>query len=63
MDVLENGPTSLKKAIKHWNTLLTSLFDHLYEKTKFKKLNNRRRLGCGCMGFVYVGSWLSNNLQ
>jgi hypothetical protein len=29
MDVLENGPTSLKKAIKHWNILLTSLFDHL----------------------------------
>ncbi len=38
MDVLENGPTSLKRAIKHWNILLTSLSNHLYEKTRSRKL-------------------------
>jgi hypothetical protein len=32
MDIFENGTTSLKKAIKHWNILFTSLSDHLYEK-------------------------------
>jgi hypothetical protein len=38
LDALENGTTSLKKVIKHWNIFLTSLFDHLYEKTRSRKL-------------------------
>jgi len=38
MDVVESGITSLKKASKHYNIPLTSLFDHLYGKTTFRKL-------------------------
>jgi hypothetical protein len=38
MDAIENGTTSLRKASRHWNILLTSLSDHLYGKTKSKKL-------------------------
>ncbi len=37
MDAIENG-TSLKKANRHWNIYLTSLFDHLYGKTRSRKL-------------------------
>jgi len=37
MDEIENGTTSLRKASKHWNIPLTSLFDHLYGKTRSKK--------------------------
>ncbi len=37
MDVIENGTTSLRKVNKHWNIILTSLFDHLYGKTKSRK--------------------------
>jgi hypothetical protein len=36
IDVIENGTTSLKKASRHWNILLTLLFDHLYGKTRSK---------------------------
>ncbi len=25
-----------------------------------KHVINRRKLGCGCLGFVYVGSWAIN---
>ncbi len=38
MDAIENGEISLRKASRHWNIPFTSLFDHLYEKTKYKKL-------------------------
>jgi hypothetical protein len=38
MDAIENGTTSLTKASRHWNILFTSLFDHLYGKTKSIKL-------------------------
>ncbi len=37
IDAIENGTISLKKASMHWNILLTSLFDHLYGKTRSKK--------------------------
>jgi len=37
MDAIENGTTSLKKANRHWNIPFTSLFDHLYGKTKSRK--------------------------
>jgi hypothetical protein len=37
MDAIENGTTSLKQANRHWNIPFTSLFDHLYGKTKSKK--------------------------
>ncbi len=37
MDAIENGKTSLKKASRHWNIPLTSLFDHLYGKTSSRK--------------------------
>jgi hypothetical protein len=37
MDVVDNGTTSLKKANNHWNISLTSLFDHLYGKTRSRK--------------------------
>jgi hypothetical protein len=38
MDAIENGTNSLSKARKHWNIPLTSLFNHLYGKTRFRKL-------------------------
>jgi hypothetical protein len=37
MDVIENGTISLRKASRHWNILLTSLFDHLYGKKISRK--------------------------
>ncbi len=37
MNVIENGTTSLRKASRHWNIPLTSLFDHLYGKTRSTK--------------------------
>jgi hypothetical protein len=37
MDAIESGTSSLKKANRHWNIPLTSLFDHLYGKTKSRK--------------------------
>jgi hypothetical protein len=37
MDAIENGTSSLKEANRHWNIPLTSLFDHLYGKTKSRK--------------------------
>jgi hypothetical protein len=37
MDVIEGGITSLRKASRHWNIYLTSLFDHLCGKTKSRK--------------------------
>jgi len=38
VDVIENGTTSLKKVKRRWNISFTSLSNHLYGKTKFKKL-------------------------
>jgi hypothetical protein len=38
MDAIENETTSLRKASKHWNIPLTSSSDHLYRKTKSRKL-------------------------
>jgi hypothetical protein len=38
MDVIEGGISSLKKASRHWNILLTSLSNHLCGKTTFMKL-------------------------
>jgi hypothetical protein len=39
MDVIRMGHTSLKKANKSWNILLTSFFDHLNAKIKNKNVN------------------------
>jgi hypothetical protein len=38
MDVVERGDTSLNKAIKYWNILVTSLSDHLNGRTKCRKV-------------------------
>jgi len=38
MDVVEGGITSLRKASRHWNIPLTSLSNHVYGKTTFRKL-------------------------
>jgi len=38
MDAIENGTTSLRKASRHWNIPFTSLSDHLYGKTRSRKL-------------------------
>jgi hypothetical protein len=38
MDVIENGTTSLKKASTHWNIPFTSLSNHLYGRTRSRKL-------------------------
>jgi hypothetical protein len=38
MDAIENGTTSLRKTSRHYNIPLTSLFDHLYGKTRSRKL-------------------------
>jgi hypothetical protein len=37
MDAIENGTTSLRKASRNCNIPLTSLFDHLYGKTRSRK--------------------------
>jgi len=37
MDAIENGTTSLMKTNRHWNIHLTSLSNHLYGKTRFRK--------------------------
>jgi hypothetical protein len=37
MDVIERGTTSLRKANRHWNISLTSMFDHLYGKARSRK--------------------------
>jgi hypothetical protein len=38
MDAIERGITSLRKANRHWNIPLTSRSNHLYGKTKSKKI-------------------------
>jgi hypothetical protein len=38
MDVVERGINSLQGAIKFWGILVTSLSNHLYEKTRSKKI-------------------------
>jgi hypothetical protein len=38
MDAIENGTISLRKASRHYNMIFTSLFDHLYGKTRSRKL-------------------------
>jgi hypothetical protein len=38
MDVVEGGIISLRKASRHWNIPLTSLSNHVYGKTTFRKL-------------------------
>jgi hypothetical protein len=37
MGANENGTTSLRKVSRHYNIPFTSLFDHLYRKTRSKK--------------------------
>jgi hypothetical protein len=37
MDAIEKITTSLRKASRHWNIPLTSVFDHLYGKKNPKK--------------------------
>jgi len=37
MDPIENGTTSSRKASRHWNIPLTSLSNHLYGKTRYRK--------------------------
>jgi hypothetical protein len=41
MDVIERERYSLRKAIKTWNIPLSSLFDHLSGKTRFRKMGPR----------------------
>jgi hypothetical protein len=38
MDVVEKGITYLRGANKFWGIPITSLFDHLYGKTKSRKI-------------------------
>ncbi len=38
MDVVEKNITYLREANKFWGIPITSLFDHLYEKTKSRKI-------------------------
>jgi hypothetical protein len=38
MDVVERGIMSMRKACKHWNIPITSLFYHLNGKTKTKNV-------------------------
>jgi hypothetical protein len=38
MDAMENGTISLRKASKQWNIPLISLSNHLYGKTRTRKL-------------------------
>jgi hypothetical protein len=38
MDAIENETISLRKVIRHWNIPFTLLSDHLYGKTRSRKL-------------------------
>jgi hypothetical protein len=38
MDAIENGTTLLRKVSRHWNIFFISLSNHLYEKTRSRKL-------------------------
>jgi len=38
VDVVERGDTSLKKATKYWNILMTSLSNHLNGRTRCRKV-------------------------
>jgi hypothetical protein len=38
MDIVERSITSLQEANKFWGISVTSLFDHLYGKTRSKKI-------------------------
>jgi len=40
MDAVEKRTISLRKTSKHWNIPLTSLFDHLYGKTRSRKVRS-----------------------
>jgi hypothetical protein len=40
MDAIEGGIISSRKATMHWNIPFTSLFNHLYGKTTFRKLGS-----------------------
>ncbi len=42
MDVIERERCYLRKAIKSWNIPLSSLFDHLNGKTRFRKMGPKR---------------------
>jgi hypothetical protein len=44
MDVIENGTTSLKKVSRIQDIPFTSLFNHLYRKTRSRKLRRRGML-------------------
>jgi hypothetical protein len=37
MDAIENGTTSLRKVMKHWNIPLTSMSNHLNGETHNRK--------------------------
>jgi hypothetical protein len=66
MDTIENGTTLLKKTSRHWNIPLISLFDHLYGKTRSRKLGPIRALTLEENQVViawvlfYVGNWAIN---
>jgi len=38
MDVVERGDTSLKKAAKYWNILMTSFFNHFNGRIRCRKV-------------------------
>jgi hypothetical protein len=41
MDVVEKGMHSLRKAIRTWNILTSSLFNYLNGKTRFREMGPR----------------------
>jgi hypothetical protein len=62
MDAIERRTTSFRKPNRHWNIPLTSLSNHLYGKTRSRKLAtskyiNNRRLSCSFLGFGCAGCW------
>jgi hypothetical protein len=40
MDDVERGRCSLRKANMSWNIILSSFFDHLNKKTRFRKMES-----------------------
>jgi len=66
MDTIENGTSLLKKISRHWSIPLISLFDHLYGKTRSRKLGPIRVLTLEENQVVivwvlfYVGNWVIN---
>ncbi len=64
MDVVERGDTSLKKAAKYWNILMTSFFNHFNGRIRCRKVELPRcvnKIGGwsnGYLGSKHAKGWI-----